>query len=520
MKAIGYIRISTKDQSHFSIQGQTEYITRYCQQHNYELLNSYVDDGKSAKDFDRPDWKKLELFVKNNKVDYLIVMKYDRFSRNLLEALQKIELLETKYNIRIISVNEPIAVHPQSPYYFKMRADILTGAQTEWLIIRDRTKFGINTAQKSGRYLNKAPFGYLNQRDANNKSIIVIDELKAPIIRRMYNLFIQGESTYKIGIWAKSEGFNLKGKSAVIRVLTNPTYAGLVKINQYYDDNEKLIKGIHEAIISEDLFNRVQNILNFSNKRERTILNDEVPLRAKLLCYCGRPLTGAPSKGKSKYYWYYKCNTHYQINLNANKLNTQIQDVFNNLSLTDNRVSYIKKAVEKKLKECELNSGTQLAEKQRLLNKANKDIESLELKYLRNEFEYEAYFKWKTMLNAEKFNLENQITSLRAMPAMKYDIDSLATMGTIYKIADTIGKQKLVSTVFNNSLYYFDNLYRTPYLLEMFRSKALILKEKRLLEYEQPLTTLEDFPVSSPKETSIEHYLELFQLLYEIKNSA
>lgn len=402
-----------------------------------------------------------------------------------------------------------------------MRADILTGAQTEWLIIRDRTKFGINTAQKSGRYLNKAPFGYLNQRDTNNKSIIVIDELKAPIIRGMYNQFIQGETTYKIGIWAKSEGFILKGKSAVMRVLTNPTYAGLVKVNQYYDDSEKIIKGLHEPIISEDLFNRVQNIINFSAKRERTILNDEVPLRAHLRCYCGRPLTGAPSKGKNKYYWYYKCNTHYQINLNASKLNTQIQEVFNNLSLPENYVNYITKEVDKKVKEYESNSGTKLSEKKRLLNKVNKDIESLEMKYLRNEFEYEAYFKWKTKLNNDLFTLKTEISTKESLSKpIQYDIDKLVNMGSVYKIADTIHKQSLVSAVFNNALYYYDGIYRTPYLLSLFQSKALILKEKRLLEYEQPLNILTESPVSSPNETSIEHLFNFFKVISEIKKVA
>lgn len=290
MKAIGYIRISTKDQSNFSIQGQKESINNFCNNNKYELISTFVDEGKSAKSFDRPDWKKLENFIKHNKVDYLVVMKYDRFSRNLSESLQKLELLESKYQIRVVSVHEPIGIHPQSPYYFKMRTDYLLGAQTEWLLIKDRTKWGINTAQKSGRYLNKAPIGYLNKRDSQNKPIIVIDVLKTNIIQGIFNLFIRGETIYNIRIWAKSEGFSLKGKSAINRILTNPTYAGLVKVDKFYDDDEKLIKGIHEPIISEEIFYRVQNILNYSEKRERTILNDEVPLRTKVMCYCGRPL--------------------------------------------------------------------------------------------------------------------------------------------------------------------------------------------------------------------------------------
>jgi site-specific DNA recombinase len=520
LKAIRYIRISTKDQSNFSIEGQVKATEHFCMVNKYEVINTYIDDGKSAKNFDRPDWKKLEEFVKNNQVDYLVVMKYDRFSRNLLEALQKIELLETKYKIRILSVMEPIAVHPQSPYYFKMRADILTGAQTEWLIIRDRTKFGINVAQKNGRYLNRAPFGYVNKKDSYGKPIIVLDELRSPIVRGMFNMYLQGETPYKIRIWAKEQGFELKGKSAITRILKNYTYAGLVRVTKYYDDKEHFTKGMHEPIISEETFNRVQNILNYSERGQRTIITDNAPLRAVLKCYCARPLTAAPSKGKSKWYWYYKCNTHYQVNLNAEKLNAQMEEIFDNLSLPDNYVKYIKSKVQSILKDADINSVGRIAETEKLIDRAKKDIKSLELKYLRNEFEYDAYFKWKTNLNQELYNLENQLVDLKRIPASKYDIDSLANMGYVYRKADTPSKQALVNTVFNKSLYYFEGSYRTPYLFDLFESKALILKEKGLLEYEQPLDDLGNLPVRSPYGASIEHWNTLFEIIAEIQNAA
>ena len=84
MKAIGYIRISTKDQSNFSLSGQEKYIRDFCEKHNYELATVFKDDGQSAKNFDRPDWKALEQFIKeNNSVTTLVVAKYDRFSRNV-----------------------------------------------------------------------------------------------------------------------------------------------------------------------------------------------------------------------------------------------------------------------------------------------------------------------------------------------------------------------------------------------------------------------------------------------------
>lgn len=95
-KAIAYIRISTKDQSNFSLTGQEQYIRDFATKQGYEILALFTDDGQSAKNFDRPDWKLLQQFCKDNQhqVDALIVAKYDRFSRNLKAAtLQEKKLL-------------------------------------------------------------------------------------------------------------------------------------------------------------------------------------------------------------------------------------------------------------------------------------------------------------------------------------------------------------------------------------------------------------------------------------------
>ncbi|TBO44475.1 recombinase family protein [Pedobacter kyonggii] len=96
MNAIGYIRISKKDQSTHSLDYQEKSIRDYCDRNALELGSLFIDDGESSYTFDRPDYKALEDFIKKNKksVKYLVIFDHDRFSRNLPEALQKIEFLE------------------------------------------------------------------------------------------------------------------------------------------------------------------------------------------------------------------------------------------------------------------------------------------------------------------------------------------------------------------------------------------------------------------------------------------
>jgi site-specific DNA recombinase len=88
-KAYQYIRISEEDQSNFSLSGQEKMNKDFAEKHNIEVVQAFIDDGYSAKNFDRPNWRALEksLAQNKNKIDYLIVTKYDRLIRNAAEGL-------------------------------------------------------------------------------------------------------------------------------------------------------------------------------------------------------------------------------------------------------------------------------------------------------------------------------------------------------------------------------------------------------------------------------------------------
>ena len=147
--AIGYVRISNSDQSNFSLDGQEKYITDFCENHHYNLLQIFKDDGKSAKNFDRPDWKLLEIFIKNNpQVSFLVVVKYDRFSRNVSQSLAKIDLLEKKY--QIIPTGEQL----------RIRARCLTREESDLLLdtenapVLDVSGIGLNQETQPIWYQN------------------------------------------------------------------------------------------------------------------------------------------------------------------------------------------------------------------------------------------------------------------------------------------------------------------------------------------------------------------------------
>ncbi len=84
--------------------------------------------------------------------------------------------------------------------------------------------------------------------------------------------------------------------------------AGKTRYKEYRDDAEEIVQGIHEPIISEDLFYEVQNVLNCKKKAKTkySLINDEYPMRGNLLCpRCGRHLTGSSALGNGGKYYYY-----------------------------------------------------------------------------------------------------------------------------------------------------------------------------------------------------------------------
>jgi DNA invertase Pin-like site-specific DNA recombinase len=142
MNAIGYRRLSERDQSRYSLEYQDTSINDYCKRNDLNLIGLYTDNGQSSYTFDRPNYQALEAFIKKHKgkARYLTIMDHDRFSRNLSEALAKITELEDRFNIKVLSTNEPIDIDTTDPYVFLQRSMSYMFANAELFRIRKRTK--------------------------------------------------------------------------------------------------------------------------------------------------------------------------------------------------------------------------------------------------------------------------------------------------------------------------------------------------------------------------------------------
>lgn len=524
-QAIAYIRISDKDQSNFSIEGQQAYIQKHCNSNNINTIATFID-GRSAKNFDRPNWKKLEDFIKQHhqQVNYLIVVKYDRFSRNAAQGLQKIEWLEKKYRIIIISVFEQMYIDYDSPFFFKQRADMLVNAEFEWHVIRDRTKFGIHQATSTGRYINMAPTGYTNSRDENNKPIIIINEQKAVHIRRIYQQYLAGHTFATIAKDCRTHGMHIYGRTGIPYILSNPVYAGLIKVPAYRKEPAKIVKGLHQPIISAELFYAVQKKLQ-AKQNPKIQIAEEVPLRAQVAhSHCGQSLTAGKSKGRRQHYWYYKCNYCPKTNYSAIGMHKKFGEVLQNLSFSTSHIQYMISEAEQQLQTELQNNTQQVVQLKKQYTSTLQNLESLEEKYITNAVHKSTYEKFYSKYTAEVATLQAQIKRLSTNQESTWKqytagLHRLENVQWLWDSATLLQKHEFLRLVFNSSLQYDGQLYRTPYLLELFHHNLLSLKQKNLLLLTETGFSNVKTMGCAPPTTPIEHTHAFFNLISNIKSA-
>jgi len=492
MNGIGYVRISKKDQSAYSLPDQEARIREYCTRNDLVLKEIYRDDGECSETFDRPDYIALENFIKAHKgeVQYLIVLDHDRFSRNVGEALRKIEELQKKFGVKVLSVAEPLNLDTSDPNVFLSRAFKYVFANHELLNIRKRTSRGIRNAMESGRCVNNAPFGYVNARDEHGRPILKIEPVKAETIRTIFAEFIAGVPMILLRKNAYRKGYKRSGNSAMIRLLSNALYAGLMRLPAYEGKPERIIKALHEPIISEGTYWIAQEILK-GRPGQKARPKDEFPLRGILRCDCGAHMTAGFTKGRSKYYLYYQCTKEKGRSYKGEEIHDKVDRLLDHLSFSNEQVSKIAQYADEELSKAVGYKAKSLKSKETEFRELNTKIERLEYKMINDEIEASTYKVWFAKLSAQKAVLENEIIALRKGKKTVFDsldeaIPLMTNLKNLYHGVSLEGKQLLLKTGFELGLTYNGGVLRTAMINPTLIDNYLRIKDFGLLEMEQP----------------------------------
>lgn len=489
-RAFQYVRISQAEQSNWSIDGQKDINLRYAERHGIEIKRTFIDDGESAKDFERPGWQALvkELSKEKHQVDCLIIAKFDRLIRNTLQGLQELQKIEQKWNVQVLSAMESYAINPDDPMFFKLRADLLVNAEFERRVISDRSKFGTWQAKLQGRHIGHAPFGYINARDDQNRPIIVMDESKKEIVIEIFQRYLNGDSGSVIRKSASVKGFHIKGNSGLTRLLSNPIYAGLIRVPSYKGEPEKLMEGLHEPMVERDTFFLVNALISAKSYPQKVSLQPEMPLRGLLLCEeCGRPLTGGRSKGKKLYYWYYRCLKCSGQNHSAIHAHDQLDQILVHLSFDEETVAKIREQILVLHRKDLAGSEDKIKKLKREVIGLQSKIDALEEKYLRDAIKQDTFDKWYARYHRDLKGKENELATLEAMDDSVLDtalksLDQMKNLRKIYHEMEVLNKQDLFKAIFPGCSIKSRKGYRTPFINPLFNHNLHKFKGLGVLE--------------------------------------
>lgn len=418
-----YPRVSTEDQSRFghSLDEQEDRLKKLCEFKDYEIYKVYREEGVSAKDTNRPKFKEMIQDMKDGKINKIIVYKLDRLTRSIQDLENICKMLE-EYNCDLESVAEEINIRNANGKFFIRMLTIL--AQLEIERTSERTK-----AAKKGHISGQPALGY-TKKDKSKK--LVIDELEANVVKRIFSMYLEGSSVCNI-----CEEFNEENvlnrhwaTTTVDKILSNKIYIGIIEHGKRDKKNTQIFEDVVPAIIDKTTFKCVQkrkekNLKNY--KRKRTYI-----FMQKILCpKCHKIMGGESStSGTGDKHIYYKCNCC-KKRISEKKIEKEpmkfLNDMLDFFLIIDNS---FKPSMCRDIEE-------EISKYEKMKNELNDKITRIKQEFMDGEIAAKSFEKELHYLEKEIKNIEIKIAELKDLKqnnGHKQDVELFFNMKEIEKL--------------------------------------------------------------------------------------
>ena len=346
----GYIRLSKEDLKKIkegkddsnSVKNQRDLLRDFYQSHieEFESMVEYVDDGHTGTDTDREDFQRLLADVMSGKINCVVVKDLSRLSRNYSDAGSLIDNLFVQMGIRFISLAENVDSYRDPDSVSNIIVPI-TNVMNDNYCFQTSKKIRqvFDYKRRNGQYIGAfAPFGYI--KDPQDKHQLLVDPDAAEIVKQVFSMFLQGTSKRAIALYFNEHGIPsptayrrkkglpvssaapddpMWGARMIHEILNNPIYTGdlvqgrhrvksykVHQIEAVPEDEWVVVPNTHEAIISHEMFDKVQGLLLRDTRTSPK--GREVHIFSGFLrcADCGKSLTRSVS-GK---HVYYACSTY------------------------------------------------------------------------------------------------------------------------------------------------------------------------------------------------------------------
>lgn len=352
-----YARLSREDNLNQSdsIENQLSLLHDYVGNRPYlQLVGTYIDNGYTGTDFDRPEWQKLMEAVRSKEVDCIVVKDLSRLGRNYIETGEFLEKICPFFGIRFIAINDNFDTDTTeaSGQLSVSLSNIINDYYAK--DISRKVSSALRSKMENGEFIGSwEKYGYL--KDENNKNQLIINPETAPVVKQIFLWRSEGMSYMGINKKLNDSGIPSPGqykanrgivtnnnqkdrvilwnKHMVTEILKDITYLGHLAQRKgsqclyagisYHRTEEQdwiVVENTHEPIIEQELFDKVQAINNAAAEKAKTNSGkyDHLPKAVniygkKFTCAdCGSviKLVRSFSTKKDKVYFTFKCPTY------------------------------------------------------------------------------------------------------------------------------------------------------------------------------------------------------------------
>ena len=340
-----YERLSRDDElegESNSIVNQKKILEEYASKNNLTNIIHFTDDGISGTQFDRPGFMEMMNGVNTGNIGCIIVKDMSRLGRDYLKVGQCMEILRQK-GVRLIAINDNV-----DSFYREDDFTPFRNIMNEWYA-RDTSRKIQSTFRskgESGKHTaSTPPYGYI--KDEKDKDKWVVDEKAAEIVRRIFNLTMDGAGPYKIAKILEADKIDIPAyhqqkmgyglhqsknfeypyrwcSSTIASILKKKEYLGHTvnfktrkhfkdKKSKYVsEDNWLIFENTHEAIIDQETFDNVQRIRG-NVKRYPDGWGEYHPLTGLMYCAdCGSKMY-VHRTSNYKNIPYYNCSAYTKV---------------------------------------------------------------------------------------------------------------------------------------------------------------------------------------------------------------
>ena len=489
-KVVLYLRVSTKEQlDGSSIEVQDRICRDFAFREKFGVSEVFTEKGESAKTANRTELKKLlDYVVKNHKDLYgVMVHKLDRLTRNSLDHAQ-LKMFFNKYGMRLISATENLE---DTPVGRLIETQLSGFAQFDNEVRTERSVNGMIAAVKIGRYVWKAPLGFINTGGRGTSNLAHDNPEIVKKIKRIWEWLDTGYAPEKARKMANKDGLNIS-KSQFHRMLRNKVYMGII---------EKFglsIVGNFDPLIEPQLFLRVLN--KIGGKKTKLgiyrVNNPDFPIRGLVLHeVCGEKLTASWNTGNGGKYPNYHCRHCKKVNFDRKQIESDFIKYLNNFAYQPKLKVALLKAIEANLEYKNSSNKKRLAEMEKeILSQKTKIRQITEKNFkgvisdnLAKEMIHEAE-QIITVLSLEKHG--NEVNNDEIIKVAERSLTYLEDVSGLWLRLDPDVKVRFQKFLFPSGVIYDGVKFRTDEL-------ALCIALKRNVDYkESHVVTPEGFEPS------------------------